>query len=54
MNMIGHQYKGMNHNAILERTFFQVRQIGFVVRLITKAGFAVIAALNDMMGNTRE
>jgi hypothetical protein len=37
----------------LNCAFYKIRQIGFVVGVITKANLTITAALNDMMGNAR-
>jgi hypothetical protein len=50
MNMISHQYEGVNGDAIFFCSVLEKGQIGLVISLIKKVGFSVITSLNNMMG----
>jgi hypothetical protein len=44
----------MHSTAMLFRQLAQVGEVHQVVRVLTKAGYAIVAALNDMHGHSRE
>jgi hypothetical protein len=50
MDMIGHQAVSMDSNAIAPGILFPELKIILVVFWLDETGFAVIAALNDMVG----
>jgi len=50
MYMIGHQAVSMDNNTISPGILFPELEIILVVLWLVKTGFAVIAALNDMVG----
>ena len=52
MNMIGHQYIGMNRAFISRRRFAQAFKIECIVGIRKKAGRAIVAALYQMLRNT--
>jgi len=52
--MVGHQYEGMNGNWVLVGHLFHKGQIGAAVHLIIKASRAIVAALDDMLGASRQ
>ena len=54
MDMIGHQAVSMDSNTIAPGILFPELEIIPVVLGLDKTGFAVIAALNDMVGDARE
>lgn len=51
MHMIGHQHIRMDGAAFLQRDFVECRAIVFVVRRGEEARLAIIAALDNMLGN---
>lgn len=50
--MVCHQHKRMNSNVVVFSAFFQIRQVGFIVGFIAKAGLAIIPSLYDVMRHT--
>jgi hypothetical protein len=54
MHVIGHQYVRMDATIIFERRLLQSSEISSVIFLGGKAWLAIVAALNDMLGNSGE
>ena len=50
--MIGHQHIGVHGAIMLQRGFAQLLAVVQVIGVIGKAGLVVIAALDNMLGDT--
>ncbi len=52
--MIGHQHIGMDAALVFERRLLQSSKISAVIFLGGKARLAIVASLNDVLGNSGE
>jgi hypothetical protein len=53
MYMVGHEHPGMNRDPESPGTLCEPMRVGATVLIATKADLAIIAALNDVLGNPR-
>ena len=54
MHMVGHEHIGVNVTAFAQRDLAQFIPIAVVVDRVEEAGLPVVAALNDVLGNTSQ
>jgi hypothetical protein len=51
--MIGHQAIRVNRATVLGREFAQMKQVQEMIAISSEARLAIVAALNDVQGDTR-
>jgi hypothetical protein len=54
VHVIGHQDKGVHPATVASGGIAEIGEVALVVLLAMKTGLAVVAALNDVLGNTDE
>jgi hypothetical protein len=54
VDMVVHQHPAMQAATAVVQCFGQQVQIGASVRIVQKAGHAIVAALNDVLGNAKK
>jgi hypothetical protein len=54
VNVVGHQDKGVDPATVASGGITEIGEIALAVLLAMKTGLAVVAALNDVLGNANE
>lgn len=54
VHVVGHQYIGVNLAAVAQRDFPEVLQIAMPIGIGEEAGLAIVAALDNVLGNAGE
>ncbi len=54
MHMIGHEHLSMNLALVIDRSGRQIIQVAPIIRIGKRTGPAVVAAMNDVLWNSRQ